>query len=179
MIVNFHVKKLNVWGKLSLLQSNPKTCLVFRQAPKCIVWIPFGLIDIFVLVGFSKASQGQLFEPYLWECDFKSLGRQKGLTQNRCHGLVCLCFLINPSLKRVLTRGLLNSISCESKRGLMSFVCSNLFLPGPLSPFRGDGVKVAISHLDDVFYDRHGWVEVLLCLWRHLHHQGSSCLQAS
>ena len=87
------------------MQSNPKTCLVFRQAPKCIVWIPFGLIDIFIWFGFSKASQGRLFEPYLWECDRRSLGSRKGLTQNRCRGLVGFVFLDYPSSKRVLTRG--------------------------------------------------------------------------
>ena len=78
---------------------------VFRRAQKCIVWIPFGLIDILIWFGFSKASQGRLFEPHLWECDRRSLGSRKGLTQNRCRGLVCFVFLDYPSSKRVLTRG--------------------------------------------------------------------------
>ena len=38
-------------------------------------------------------------------CDRRSMGRQKGLTQNRCRGLVCFVFLDYPSLKWVLTRG--------------------------------------------------------------------------
>ena len=33
------------------LKSNPKMCPVCRRAPKCIVWIPFGLIDSCIWFG--------------------------------------------------------------------------------------------------------------------------------
>ena len=153
-----------------LIASNPKNVPirshVVCQAEKVLSPDPPLVWSIFFLcnwLGFSKASQGRSFEPIFGECERSSMALIKGSGLDQICGLVMFCLWNNPSSKRVLTRGLLIQYLAESKKGLI-FVC--LFFEPVLAraapPFRGHGIELGISLLDDVCVNRRVWIKVLL-----------------
>ena len=89
----------------------------FPASPKCIVWIPFGLIDYCIWFGSSKASlNGSYSSPVfasVTSCDLVV----KGSDAETVSWPSFICLFNNPSLKRVLSRGLNLIILYGSRQG--------------------------------------------------------------